>query len=160
MEVADCSARAQTGFTLVELVLAMGIFTVVLGIVAQILVSYYAALDLTQQRAVATQNAIGVLNEMRAVRNLNPEDFPGALLARFPEGTVLSAQSDRKEDRAFVTLPGENITVAYFKTDGTPLAGAELNVANPLVVVLTSRWDTLRAPQQATARVSTILTNE
>jgi prepilin-type N-terminal cleavage/methylation domain-containing protein len=160
MEVADCVARARNGFTLVELVLAMGIFTVVLGIVAQILVSYYAALDLTQQRTVATQNAIGVLNEMRAVRNRNPDDFPGALLARFPEGTVVSAQSERKEDRAFVTLPGENITINYFRPDGAPLSGAELNMANPLVVALTSRWDTLRGPQQATARVSTILTNE
>jgi prepilin-type N-terminal cleavage/methylation domain-containing protein len=126
------------GLTLLELSMAMAVFSIVLGATAQTLVSYYVALDSQNRRHTAMRNCATVLSNMRTFRDANEEDFPGSLVAQWP------AEQPINVVRA---LPGETITVEYVDVAAVPLA-----------VTVRSRWNDLRGrPMQVS--VSTILSN-
>lgn len=128
----------QRGFSLLEITMAMAIFMIVLGATAQSLITFYESMDLQRQRITAIRNCDSVLADMRALRNANPGNFPNALVAQWPNQTVVPNAG---------TLPNETITITY----------ASVN-ANPLEVTATSRWFDMRR-RPATARVSTLLTD-
>ena len=129
--------KRNRGFTLVELVVAMGIFTVVLGATAQALVSYYAALDFQNQRNTAIRNCAAVVSQMREVRDDNPDDFPGALTVEWPDTTAIAGAG---------SLPQETLEVDYVDP-----------AADPIEVTVRSRWVDLRG-RSMTVSVTTMLT--
>ncbi|MDZ4860880.1 MAG: prepilin-type N-terminal cleavage/methylation domain-containing protein [Candidatus Hydrogenedentes bacterium] len=128
-----------SGFTLVELVVAMAMFTVVLGATAQALVSYYAALDLQNQRHSALRNCTAVISQMRDARDAGGDDFPAAITAGWPNAAEIAGAG---------TLPQETITVSYVDTN-----------ANPLEVRVQSTWRDLQ-DREISLSISTMLTNE
>ena len=130
--------RSDQGFTLLELTIAVAVFMIVLGATAQALVSYYVTLDVQNQRFVASRNCTAVLSAMRNTRDANPDNFPGAVTAAWPDGA---------EVPALASLPREQITVTYTNPS-----------ANPLDVLVRSTWVDLRG-RTLTMSVSTILTD-
>jgi prepilin-type N-terminal cleavage/methylation domain-containing protein len=147
------------GFTLVELTLAMVIFVVVIGFTAQALASYYASMDLTEQRTEAVQNCVNVINRMRDARNAGTTTFPDAILAVFPQGTVIEDDRFTPMAERKTVLPEEQITVTYIDELGQPLEGEIGFMDNPLRVRVTSTWRTLRGGR-GTATVISLLSNE
>ncbi|NUM54387.1 MAG: type II secretion system protein [Candidatus Hydrogenedentes bacterium] len=127
----------DSGFTLVELVVALAIFTVVLGATAQALISYYSALDFQNQRNSALRNCAAVISQMREVRDDNPDDFPGAIIAEWQDNTTIDGAG---------TLPQETITVNYTDTN-----------ADPIEVTVRSQWVDLRGRPVAMS-ITTMLT--
>lgn len=135
--VSTIGRQKKEGFTLVELVVAMSIFTVVLGATAQALVSYYAALDLQNQRNTAIRNCTTVISQMRELRDDNPNDFPDAITAEWPDSAVIDGAG---------TLHQEQIDVDYVNPN-----------ANPLEVTVRSRWVDLQGRPMSLS-VTTMLT--
>lgn len=125
------------GFTLLELVTAMAIFTIVLGATAQALVSYYSALDFQNQRNSALRHCTAVMSQMRDVRGKNPGSFPGAVVARWPNGAAVAGAG---------SMRGEVVDVSYTNPNG-----------DPLEVTVRSRWLDLRG-RPAAMSVTTLLT--
>ena len=144
------------GFTLIELTMAMSVFMLVMGYTAEVLVSYFATLDLTHQRTEAMQNAVGVLNEMRAIRDENPDDFPSAILDRFPQDAAIFDTPATLPAARLTSLPGETLSVTYLDRTGQPMDGAP-DPGQPLRVRVTSSWKTLKAERSAEASVATVL---
>lgn len=128
----------QSGLTLLELTIAVALFAIVLGAAAQALISYHSALTLQRQRNEALLHCRSVINEMRNVRQNNPNDFPNAILTRWPNGSVVTD---------FNTLPQEQVQVSYVDVN-----------ANPLEVIVTCTWRDLRN-RPATVTLSTLLTD-
>lgn len=130
--------KDNKGVTLLELTIAMAVFTVVLGATAQALISYYVALDVQNQRHTAIRNCTGIISNMRDVRDANPESFPDAIVAIWPDGgQVANAGS----------LPQEVITVDYVNP-----------AANPLEITVRSNWVDLRG-HPISLSVSSLLTD-
>jgi prepilin-type N-terminal cleavage/methylation domain-containing protein len=129
----------EQGFTLLELTLAVAVFAVVLGATAQVLVSHYATLDLQQQRSTAVQLCRGVLSDMRAARDANPDDFPGAITEMWPNDVQVDGTG---------LLRNEQVTVNY--ADST---------ANPLNVRVTVSWSDLRG-RPVRSSLATMLTDQ
>jgi type II secretory pathway pseudopilin PulG len=132
-------SKAERGMTLVELTLAVAIFVMVLGATAQSLISYYVALDIQDQRVVATRHCVGVLNTIRDFRGTTTDPFPAAITDQWVDGS---------EVPGVASLPQENVIVTYTNP-----------ASNPLEVVVVSTWKDLRG-RQITAQVSTVLTNQ
>lgn len=129
--------KFDAGFTLVELMVAMAIFSAVLGATAQALVSYYAALDFQNQRNTAIRNCTTILSQMREARDDNANNFPDAITTEWPDNGPIDGAG---------TLPQEVIDVQYVNTN-----------ANPLEVTVRSRWVDLRGRAVAVS-VTTMLT--
>ncbi|MBM3289648.1 MAG: prepilin-type N-terminal cleavage/methylation domain-containing protein [Candidatus Hydrogenedentes bacterium] len=131
------SRTQKQGFTLLELVTALAIFTIVLGATAQALISYYTALDFQDQRNTALRHCTAVISQMREVRDDNPDDFPGAIVARWPDdGAVADVP----------TMRAEAVNVSYVNPN-----------ADPLEVTVRTQWVDLHG-RPATFSVSTMLT--
>lgn len=131
----DRMRKHKAGFTLVELMVAMSIFTIVLGASAQALISYYSALDFQNQRNTALRHCTTVLSQIREART-TVSAFPSGIVALYPNnGTVAGV----------ATLKGEIVRVSYTNVN-----------ANPLEIVVTSTFRDMRG-RQMTQRVSTVL---
>lgn len=128
--------KNNEGFSLLELTIAVFILALVMGATAQALISYFAALDLQEQRNQATLTCKSVLSIARQVRDANPDDFPGAVTARFPHNEEVDGMG---------SLPGEVVTVTYLDPE-----------ANPLEIVVTSTWRD-RMGRQISSRMGTVL---
>ncbi|MBX7258320.1 MAG: prepilin-type N-terminal cleavage/methylation domain-containing protein [Candidatus Hydrogenedentes bacterium] len=128
--------RDEEGVTLLELTIAIALFAIVMGATATSLVSYYVALDMQNQRHSAIKDCATILSNMRDVRNTNPDDFPDAITAVWPDGTTIPNAG---------TLPQETITVDYVNPN-----------ANPLEVTITCTWVDMRG-RQLTAALSSVL---
>jgi len=140
--------RAKQGFTLLELTLALAIFVIILGATAQVLVSYYVALDAQRERTANTQNMAALISSMRQVRDQNPDTFPQAIFTQWPDGTVVPGASNSRVMR-------EQITIKYY--DVTTNAPAT-NATNPLLVVLRSTFLDKRN-RRLNNVLTTVLTN-
>ena len=156
----DITNDTNRGFTLVELTLAMVIFVVVIGFTAQALASYYASMDLTEQRTEAVQNCVNVINRMRDARRAGGTTaFPDAVVAVFPQGAVIEDDRFTPMGERKTSLPEEQISVTYINEIGQPIDGEIGFMDNPLRVRVSSTWRTLRGGH-GTASVISLLSNE
>lgn len=135
---ATVGTASTAGMTLLEIMIAATIFMVVLGGVAQILISFYASQHMQSQRVAVAENARSVFTEMRLHRDKHPDDFPGAITTQWPNGAIIPGAG---------TQTNERIRVDYVDA-----------AANPLEVTLTSTWVDLHN-RTATMTVSTVLTD-
>lgn len=137
--------RGRGGFTLIELTVAVAIFALVLAGVAQALVSYRAAMLVQRDRVQAAQHCASILSQMRAVRSNTANDPLGAVVAAFPDGSVVFPNNavvdvdlivPRDEvggtGNARYILPNEQITLNYI--------GNNPQTDNPLEVELICTW--------------------
>src|SRR5262245_16258962 len=93
--------KRDEGFTLMELMMAVAIFSIVLGATAQALVSYYATLDVQNRRNTALRHCSTVLSQMREART-TVATFPSGLVSLYPNnGNVAGV----------VSLPQETVRV-------------------------------------------------
>ena len=128
--VTSAGAEAHSGFTLLEIVIAMALFSVAMAVAAQSLASYYVTMDMQQQRIVAANHCRTVLDQMRSVRNATPNaasntaTLVDAILAKFPAGVAAAGPA---------SLRNAKVTVSYEDTN-----------ANPLVATVTVAWNDLR----------------
>ena len=150
--------KSESGFTLVELTMAMGLLLLVLGFTAEVLVNHVVSMDMTQSRAEAVQNADSVLNAMRSLRKSDPFTFPGPIVERWPNGTVLQDTATTPAADRVTSLPGETLTIQYLTSNNVLINGAPTAAHNPLQVRVTSTWRTPKGT--ASAMISTFLTNE
>lgn len=128
----------REGFTLLELTLALSVFTIIMGATAQALISYYVVLDMQNQRTAAAEACRGLLSDMRDLRDANPVSFPDAITTEWPDGQNVVDPGLRA---------GQTLRVDY--TDP---------VANPLEVQVTARWSDVQG-HTITVSISTILTD-
>jgi type II secretory pathway pseudopilin PulG len=131
--------RDESGLTLLEVALAMGIFAIVMSVSAQVLIGFSGAMEVQEQRQEAIQHCRAVLTQIRQDRDTSVLAFPDQILAVWPDGREVT-------DPTIVTLPNEVITVDYVN-DG----------ADPLSVTITASWTDMQG-RPAAASVSTLLT--
>ncbi len=128
---------SECGLSLLELTLALALFSIVLGMAAQGLISYNVALMTQTQRTVALSECRSVLDGMRAVRDANPGNFPEAVTERWPNGRT----------EAGGPLRGQTRVVRYTDPE-----------ANPLEVEVRIQWRDLRG-RPVFQSLSTVLTD-
>lgn len=146
----------HAGFSLLEVTLAVALLLIVLTATADALLGFYAALTTQEQRILAVQDNVSVINEMRAERGANPYDFPEPILLRWPQDTVIEDPAGTPLDERITSLPGQSITITYIDENGEP-ATVDTDT-NPLRVSVTSEWTDIRG-RTATAQVTTVLTD-
>jgi prepilin-type N-terminal cleavage/methylation domain-containing protein len=129
---------AQSGLTLLELMLAVAVFTIVVGVTAQSLVGYTVGMDMQTQRNVALHLAQACLNDIRAWRDANPANFPQVVTNRWPNNGQVALNTGLRNGR---------VTVGYVNP-----------ASNPLDVTVTVRWTDLRGHPLAVS-LSTVLTD-
>lgn len=127
------------GFSLLELTIAMALFAVALGSVAQVLISASGTITLQQQRVTASQDCQALLSDIRAFRNTSTGAFPDSIVATWPNNGAVQGNW---------RLPGQTMTVTYANT-----------ASNPLTVTVTARWRNIDG-QPAVLTMSTVLTDE
>lgn len=167
--------RAEpSGFSLLEIMLALSIFTIVLGVTAQSLLFSYAAIALQHQRTSALSDCRAVLSAMRHVA-YNPTPgaecpadrplFPCALLAwvaAFPESIEDAMAKDDLFDTyaQFFSLPHQNFEITCRDAAGNAAVihtSLELNT-NPVYVTVTTTWIGVRG-HTYTVAIDTVLTD-
>ncbi|NIA12847.1 MAG: prepilin-type N-terminal cleavage/methylation domain-containing protein [Nitrospiraceae bacterium] len=140
-----CSRR-ERGFTLLELTLAVAIFTVVIGVTATCLISFYSTMETEHQRVLAYNHCRSVLSDMRTIRDAtpntsdNPTAFQDALFAMYPDGVEMTGPYELSESKVIAT---------YESTD----AGT-----NPIVPTVAVQWNDLRG-RQVTVSLSSAITD-
>ena len=111
------------GFTLIEVILTIGILSVVLLVSAQGLAGMYYLSNLQAQRYEAVQHCQTTLNLIRQDRRtLDDTAFPDNLMALWPEDENILSHVISQEE----ALNGETITVSFVEDISRPL---EITVA-------------------------------
>lgn len=148
------SSPRTGGFTLLEITFAMGIFMIVLGVVAQSLISSFHVLVLEEQRTNALNGCKSVLATLRQVSYSGiateacPEGdplFPCVVLnwiQGFPDSLEDIPESDMERWGTFFSLPGQEYEIACADAQGNPAqAGLILGQnSNPVFVTVTTSW--------------------
>jgi type II secretory pathway pseudopilin PulG len=137
---------SDAGVTLFEVTLAVAIFFVTVGVAAQSLVSFYAHMDMQNQRVIAVNHCQSVLSAMRNLRDAspnsaeNPSHFQEAILAAYPSGTEKDGPGALKGAKVKVTYDDPRATV------------------NPLTPTVTLWWQDLRG-HPCTVALSSAITD-
>ncbi|MGI6138791.1 MAG: PulJ/GspJ family protein [Candidatus Hydrogenedentales bacterium] len=148
----------RKGFTLMEITFAMSLFLIVLGVVAQSLISSFHVLLIEEQRTNALNGCKSVLSNLRQVAyNAEPtsgcsEDnplIPCVLLewiGKFPTSKDRIKPAEINQWQPFFLLPWQEY--AFHCTDGSGnIARTSLSPAmntNPVFVTVTTSWTGLR----------------
>ncbi len=146
------------GVTLIEVMIAVAIFAVVIGVSAQALLSFYVSLDMQEERVESLQAARAVLSAIREKKEefVLPEDefdWEG-LIAWLDEGNDTYWSSFLKPGVTGTKgLHDHTITVAYYDMQGNPAPAG----ASPLQVNVMSSWSDMKG-RTITAQVATLLT--
>jgi len=121
-----------SGVTLLEITFAVAIFAVAVAVAAQSLISFYANMDLQNQRIVATNHCRAIFSDMRNIRSANPNspsnpnNFQTNILAAYPHDSVSAGPTQ---------LTGSQVIVTYENPS---------QLANPLIPTVEIQWQDLR----------------
>lgn len=111
----------RTGFTLVELMIALVVITLVIGgyIGANIMAQRNA--EEMHERTIALQDANRAIEQMRDASRVDP--YLDNVTATFPDGGTLPkvASGSLTDGEVFNSLPDEEVTVSYASTTANPL---------------------------------------
>ncbi|MFA6600304.1 MAG: prepilin-type N-terminal cleavage/methylation domain-containing protein [Candidatus Omnitrophota bacterium] len=107
-----CGIKNQRGFTLVEVVLAMGVVVIaVIGIIsANVLIQQHD--ETAFENSVALQDSQRVMEQMRNVASNAGGLFPNNVVNAFPNNALIAG---------FANLTSETARVSYANTAVTPL---------------------------------------
>lgn len=131
---------SQSGVTLMEVTIAIAIFAVVIAVSAQSLASFYATMDMQEERIEAVQRARGVLNairEKRAQYQLRDNTFDWDGMMAWYNAQASDGWSDylsNPEDGG--SLQNHAINVTLLNLDGSAPAIGD----TPLELHVTSTW--------------------
>jgi|ADurb_Total_1213_FD_contig_81_353436_length_1420_multi_3_in_0_out_0_3 type II secretory pathway pseudopilin PulG len=160
------------GFTLVEIMFAMGIFILLMWSVAHSLVYSYAVLEIQEQRNTALASCQAVLAAMRELSYNTQESadctggrpvFPCVLLNysnSFPETLEGASAAVLNQYGSFFTLREQQFQLEMRDDDGAPAQTsvvAAMNT-NPVYVTVTTTWLGARN-HRFTVSASAIITN-
>lgn len=151
--------RCERGITLVEVLMAVAIFAVVVGVTASSLVSFYVTMDVQEQRIEAVQSCravLGALREQRAKYTLPNDGYDWAAFHTWIQTQENSHwQNFLRTGRDHEELREHNITVQCLSMAGGPAGPND----NPIEVHVISTWrDRKNRPMQA--QVVSVLTNQ
>jgi prepilin-type N-terminal cleavage/methylation domain-containing protein len=149
--------RSRRGFTLLEIVVALAIFTVTLGVTAQGLAYAYGVVNLQNQRVTANNDCRAVISALRQVAAERPAStacpaggnmFPCVLLNwvnNFPENAIEVAflpVAERPPFAGMYTLQNETIAIDLTDNDGVAAVnGASIGAGtNPVRATVTIQW--------------------
>lgn len=142
------------GFTLIEIMFAMGIFTLMMWSVAHSLVYSYAVLEIQEQRNAAMAHCQTVLSTMRDISyhtENSPDctggrpDFPCVLLNygdSFPENLQGASGVTLARFGTFFTLPDQAYEIEMVDESGDPAKSSVIanQNTNPVYVTVTTSW--------------------
>jgi len=166
---------SQEGFTLIEIMIALTIFAVTLGVAAQGLTYGYSLVRLQTQRVVAANDCRVVISGLRNVVAADPDTagcpdtankFPCLILeyvSTFPaNASAVSALPTATKTfyAGLYTLRGETITISLTSpTGGTVVNGnGPSSSTNPVYVKVTVQWTGPRGIKYSET-ASTIITS-
>lgn len=107
----------KQGLTLLELTVALSIFTIMLGVAAQGLVTAYSSLKVQEQRSEAAHLCRSVLDRMREFRDAHSDSFPESLMEQWPSGSAIEGI----EAASQTSLNEYEVTVSYGDPGASPL---------------------------------------
>lgn len=141
----------KRGVTLIEVTLAVAIFAVVIAVSAQSILSFYVALDMQEDRVVATHASRAVLNAVREKRGEFRGAADNALVDWNQFFTWVSQQNTANwttftQTTGYAALKNQAVTVRLLNSAGANAVATD----NPFRVLVTTRWQdakgrTLRA---------------
>jgi prepilin-type N-terminal cleavage/methylation domain-containing protein len=149
--------RSRGGFTLLEIVVAVGIFALALGAVAQGVAYSYGLTLLQNQRVVAANDCRAVISGLRQTISANNDTtgcpknankFPCLIMeyvTNFPANAAAVAAlstAARVPFAGMYSLKNETITISLKAADGSAAVngtGAS-NSTNPVYVTVTAQW--------------------
>lgn len=130
----------QSGVTLIEVTIAVAIFAVVIAVSAQALGSFYATMDMQEDRIEAAQRARSVISAIRDKRSqyqLADNTFNWAGMMTWMTNQAATGWSDYLSDPyEGGGLTDHAITVTLLNLDGTAPALGD----TPLELHVTSTW--------------------
>ena len=151
----------QSGVTLLEIMVAMGIFAVVVGISAASLTSFYASMETQKERIAAAQSCRGVINLARQMRaefyhvvpdqNRFPEDWQAWLNGKNQQNWPDFTSSPGYE----VRLRDHSIVAQVYDLNGDEISSN----TNPVVLHVRASWRDARG-RMMDAYIATILSGQ
>lgn len=136
--------KSDSGVTLMEVTLAVALFAVAIAMSAQALISFYAAIDVQEQRVEAMQAARSVLATVRQKRaDFEEEDDSydwNGLLSWFGDKEEANWSEFLRSTPGPNYLPNHDIDVTILNMDGEAATPGD----NPIEVHVTSSWTDLR----------------
>lgn len=126
---------SEAGFTIIELMMAMGLFALVIVALMAAVTNAFVLVQLSSDRAPAIKEAQIVLNNLKISAD-QAAVFPADVVTAFPVGVLVPPRT---------TLPGEIVTITY----ADPLA-------TPLFATVTVQWVTPQG-RPLTESLSTVL---
>ena len=127
--------KDQTGFTLIELMIALVIVTLVIAGYIGTNIAVQQNTEEMHERTLAIQDANRAIEQMRNASRVG--DFPENVTTEFPQNTAVAG---------FTSLANEQVMVSYANPN-----------ANPLVVTVTVTWFSYTR-RQDTETVETYIT--
>lgn len=135
------NTSSDSGFTLIEIMVAFSIFALVLVVLGQALVRSNAAMEMQREKILAAQECAAIFQNMRNTRDDSLAAYPGSITNVWAQDAVIN-------DDDQVTLHNGSIRVTYDDPDATLLE-----------VSLTYTWLTLSGTT-ATYTAGTALSRE
>ncbi len=132
----------QSGVTLLEIMIAMGIFAVVVGISASSLASFYTSIETQKERIAAAQSCRGAINLARQMRSEFYHVVPDQ--NRFPEDWQAWLNGKNQQNwPEFTSSPGNEvhlrdhvIVAQLYDLDGNAISSN----TNPVVLHVRASW--------------------
>jgi type II secretory pathway pseudopilin PulG len=151
-------AQGERGITLIEVVMAVAIFTVVMGVTASSLSSFYVTMDTQEQRIEAVQSCRAVLGAMRDKRSQYELPSDGFDWAGY-HAWIQSQEAGHWEDYLRINTDHEELRDHSLAVACLNLAGAAATAADdPIEVHVTATW-TDRQGRAMQAQLVSVLTS-
>ena len=103
--------HSEAGFTIVELILSLGIFAIAIAALMGTVASSFALVEISSDRAQGVKEAHSVLIDIKLSAS-QAALFPDDVVAAFPAGALVPART---------VLPGEVVNISYVDPAATPL---------------------------------------
>ena len=131
----------KRGVTLIEVTMAVAIFAVVIAVSAQSILSFYVAIDMQEDRIVATHAARAVLNGIREKRGEFRGSVDNALVDWTQFAAWVTAQNTANwttfsQSSGYGALNSQAVRVTLLNVNGAPAVAAD----NPKQVHVTTTW--------------------
>ena len=142
----------ECGMSLMEVTLAVAIFSGVIAVSAQALSSFYAGVQLQKQRIESVNSCRAVMSLLSEKRRELAADFPESFLTYVNLREQDGWQEFLKPETGPIHLPGHAITVVCAALDGS---AANQNTT-PLQIHVISAWNGPRGHSLSTEVVSVL----
>ena len=145
----------NSGVSLMEVMLAVAIFSGVIGVTAQSLASFYVTVDIQEQRMEAVSACRGVMDALREKRIEFKDNFPAGLMTWIDENNETEWHEFQANNWEHIELDDQRIQVEYFDQAGEVASPTD----NPLVIHVTTTWKD-RKGRDLSATVASMLTDQ